>query len=322
MYKLVLKVLLISVVAGLILMVLFRNRLPFGRSNSSFAVEPHKEISRIVFSEGGRKMSLEKVGENWLINGKIETRKSGILFILRILKEINIKSPVSPGLFESEITVKGIPPVRVKIYGRKLLKSFLVYKTTSNRYGNIMKMSERTSPFIVYIPDYDGDIGSGFSLNELFWQPYTVFSFLPSEIAGISLENLSDTSLSFSISNKNQNFTLSAMNRQLSGWDYNLVARYLSYFARVPFEKWAFDLSAEEKKMIEARQPLYRITVSPASGKKRVLTLWEKTGVEKGAETKDSDMLLGKTQNNDEFFIMRYFDIDPLLKKRSYFFPE
>ena len=43
---------------------------------------------------------------------------------------------------------------------------------------------------------------------------------------------------------------------------------------------------------------------------------------EQGSMTKDSDRLLGKTQNSNEFFVMRYFDIDPLLKKRSYFFPE
>ena len=43
-----------------------------------------------------------------LINGKAEARKSGILFILRILQEIKIKSPVSPELFKSEITDKGI----------------------------------------------------------------------------------------------------------------------------------------------------------------------------------------------------------------------
>jgi hypothetical protein len=43
---------------------------------------------------------------------------------------------------------------------------------------------------------------------------------------------------------------------------------------------------------------------------------------ENGKKTKDSDRLFGKTQNNDELFIIRYFDIDPLLKKRSYFFPE
>jgi hypothetical protein len=38
--------------------------------------------------------------------------------------------------------------------------------------------------------------------------------------------------------------------------------------------------------------------------------------------TKDSDRLIGKMEERDELFIMRYFDIDPLLKKRSYFFPQ
>jgi hypothetical protein len=39
-----------------------------------------------------------------------------------------------------------------------------------------------------------------------------------------------------------------------------------------------------------------------------------------GTKETDSDRLLAKTDENDEFFIMRYFDIDPLIKKRSYFF--
>jgi hypothetical protein len=41
---------------------------------------------------------------------------------------------------------------------------------------------------------------------------------------------------------------------------------------------------------------------------------------ENGIKIKDSDRLLGKIQKSDEFFVMRYFDVDPLLKKRSYFF--
>ncbi len=32
--------------------------------------------------------------------------------------------------------------------------------------------------------------------------------------------------------------------------------------------------------------------------------------------------LLGKTDEKDDLFVMRYFDIDPLIKKRSYFFPQ
>jgi hypothetical protein len=324
MNKLIIQRVLILLAIGLVIVVVYRGRMPFGSNNSFFAVEPQKEISKIELSEKGRELSLEKVGENWVINGKLETRKSGILFILRILEEMKIKSPVSSELFESEITAKGIEPVRIRVYEkRKLIKSFLVYKTTSNSYGNIMKMSERSKPFIVCVPGYEGNIGSGFTLNELFWKPYTLFNLLPSEIEYINFENLSDTSSSFSISNENHHFTLRSMNRDLEGWDSTLVTRYLSYFAWIPFEKWALDLREEEKKNVESQKPLYRITVNTKYGKKTVLALWEKmSGEGGGSGTKDSDRLLGKTEASDEFFVLRYFDMDPLLKKRSYFFPE
>jgi len=323
MYKLVIKGLLISIAVVLIAVLLFRHRLPFGKSNSSFAAEPEKEITRIDFSETGKRLSLEKKGDDWVINEKNEARKSGILFILRILREIKIKSPVSEELFKSAITDKGIEPVKIKVYERKrLIKSFLVYKTSSNDYGNIMKISTRSKPFIVYMPGYDRNIGSAFTLNELFWQPYTVFNLLPSEIESVKFENLSDTSSSFIITRRNHHFILAAANRELTGWDSTLVTRYLSYFAWIPFEKWDLELGDKEKNLIESQQPLYRIGVTTVTGKESILTLWEKMKEGKDENTTDSDRLLGRTQSSDEFFIMRYFDIDPLLKKRSYFFPE
>jgi hypothetical protein len=323
MYKLGFRGALLAIAVLLFIFLLFRNRLPFGEGNSSFACEPGKEISRIEFSGHGGKLSLNKNGENWIINEKTEARKSGILFILRILREIEIKSPVSAELFKTEITDKGVEPVKIKVYAkRKLIKSFLVYKTPSNRYGNIMKIREGAKPFIVCVPGYDGDIGSAFTLNELFWQPYTVFNLLPSEIESVSFENLSDSASSFSITAKNNHFTLSGMNRELTGWDSTLVSRYLSYFAWIPFEKWALEMGENEKKMVESQQPLFRITVTTSAGKKSLLTLWEKLNDDHGSMVKDSDRLLGRTQTSDEFFVMRYFDIDPLLKKRAYFFPE
>jgi hypothetical protein len=185
-----------------------------------------------------------------------------------------------------------------------------------------MKMGERAKPFIVYVPGYDGDRGSAFTLSELFWQPYTVFNLLPSEIASVKLENLADTSASFLITSRNNHLALSDLNKELPGFDSTLVIRYLSYFAWIPFEKWALDMGAEAKEMVESQQPLYRITVITPTGKMTTLTLWEKMIVGEEDRTKDSDRLLGRIQTGDDFFIMRYFDIDPLLKKRSYFFPE
>lgn len=323
MSKILIKGIILLVVIGMVLFIILTGRSPFGKSNSSFATEHGKEITRIELSSAGKKLILEKKGENWLINGKSEARKSGILFIGRILTEIKIKSPVSSGLFESEVKAKNIIPVKVKVFeNRKMLKNFLVYKTLSNPYGNIMKIKESSKPFIVYVPGYDGNIGSAFITNELYWQPNIVFNLLPSEITSVNFEYLSDTVLSFKITKTDQKYSLSGSKGKIAGWDSSLVIRYISYFARVPFESWAFDMADTKEKSIVASQPLYRITVITTLNTKIILNLWEMQNIENGLKKTDSDRLLGKIDTNEELFIMRYFDIDPLIKKRSYFFPQ
>jgi hypothetical protein len=243
------------------------------------------------------------------------------MFITAILTGMEIKSPVSPELFASEITAKGIKPVKVKVTERgKLLKSFLVFKTTSNVYGNVMKIRENSKPFIVYVPGNDVEIGSAFTMNEHFWQPYSVFNLSPSEISSVSLTSSHDTSSSFTIRYSDRKFSLIARDTQLSGWDTALVRRYISYYTHVPFESWALDLTDEKVREIEAGEPLYRIDIIKSDGTKRALLLWERTIEEDGIQKKDTDRLWAKVDDTHDLCVIRFVDIDPLLKKRSYFF--
>jgi hypothetical protein len=192
----------ISIPLLILLICLFRERSPFG-GDTSFAASPKKEITTIEFEDGKNTLTLEKKGEAWFVNKNLETRKTSLLFILKILTEMEIKSPVTPELFNKEIIENGIDPLKVRVFEKgKLIKSFLVYKTGSNIYGNIMKLRESSKPFIVFIPGNEVEIGSAFTMNELFWQPYTVFSFLPSDIYSVSVENMADTSSSFMIKNE------------------------------------------------------------------------------------------------------------------------
>ena len=313
-----LTVLLVSV---LVIVILLRSRTPFGKDNASFTSVPKKEITRIEFTGKGEKLVLERKGNTWMVNGRSEARSNGIAFIKRILTEIKIKSPVSPGLFEEEIIKKNIEPVRVRVFeSNRLLNSFLVFRTGSNIYGNIMKIMDKSKPFITYVPGYEGDIGSGFTLNELFWIPYTVFNLLPSEISSVELENIADPSSSFTIIVKNNLYSLSDPANNAGGWDSSRVQRYISYFTFLPFESWALGLSAEESAKIKSGNAIFRISVRKSDGTETVLTLWEKTNSETGE--KDSYRLWGKTKDREELFILRYFDVDPLLKKRSYFFTD
>jgi hypothetical protein len=317
-------VLYILIFTAGVLMIFFlaRNRDPFGKNNTSFAVEKDKQITRIELIHGQSKVSLERSGEKWSVNQDSEARKSAVVFILKTLREIKIKSPVSSELFKTEVVDKQIEPVRVNVYQRrKLIRSFYVYKTSSNIYGNIMKLRVLSKPFIVYMPGYEDNIGSHFVVNELFWKPFTVFKLLPSEIGLIELTNFSDPADSFTIENSKGVFTLK---NSFSGQDSAKVKRYISYFVNVPFESWAFDLAPGEKAKIESSSPIYRISVKTTLGKELKLTIWQRQtpAPDGGMSRDDTDRVWGRLEDGSDIFIMRYFDIDPILKKRSWFVPE
>jgi hypothetical protein len=323
MNKPVIRYLLIFIVLVTVLYFFFKSHTPFGKGNTSFAVDSKTEISRIEFYQGDKRLSLEKSGDRWIMNRKEETRKSAIAFILRTLKEMKIKSPVSTEIFENEIIKKKVDPIKVNIYERrKLVKSFFVYKTGSNIYGNIMKIKPSSKPFIVCIPGYEDNIGTHFILNELFWKPYLIFNLLPSRIESIRFENYSDTSSSFIINCVRSGYSLSDGKHFMAGWDTLKVKRYISYFTAISFESWAFDLTENEKENIGSALPLFRITVKPWDEPEVSLTIWEKWITVNGEKKDDTDRVWAKTNLQKGIFVMRYFDLDPILKKRSYFFTQ
>lgn len=306
---------------ALVIVLLVRDKSPFGSGQTSFASVPVTEINRIEFSGKGKKLILEKKENTWIVNGRNQARPGGIAFLEAVLTGMKIKSPVTPDLFRKEVSEVNEDPVRVRVYERrKILSSFIVYKTGSNVYGNFMKTGERKSPFIVHLPGFEGDIGSVFTMNELYWLPYTVFSLLPSEISEVKFENLSDTASSFIITRDRNLLSLSDGRKVLAGWDSSRVRRYISYFTLIPFESWALSLKKNDADSIKAEVPFSRIHVRKTDGETIVLTLWERYDLHN--VLRDSDRLWGKTDARDDLFILRYFDIDPILKKRSYFFPE
>ena len=131
MNKVIIRNLLIATVLVIFLLVIcfLRSKVPFGKDQSSFSVDPSAGITRIELSQPGNKIALVKKGKERTLNGSREARKSASMYIIRILTEMKIKSPVSDELYDAEIIQKNINPVTVRVYeGRRLLKSFLVYK--------------------------------------------------------------------------------------------------------------------------------------------------------------------------------------------------
>jgi hypothetical protein len=79
-------------------------------------------------------------------------------------------------------------------------------------------------------------------------------------------------------------------------------------------------LSTHDKELLAANNSLYKITVISSEGTKTILSLWPAIKIENNEQFIDTDKLIGSFESSNDYFIVRYFDIDPVLKKRAYFF--
>jgi hypothetical protein len=311
----------VVLIVGLFLIFqIFGEHTPFGKKNSDFAVTPGTDITGIDLMKGGKKVSIRLSGNEWMVNRTREARKTAVMFLIKTLREIKIKSPVSDVVFRSEVVDNKTEPVRVVVYdGRRPVKIFYVYQTPSNKYGNIMRMRPSSLPFIVYMPGYEDNIGSHFVTDELFWLPFSVFTLLPSQIESVELQNYKDPSASFNIVRTSDHFSVYENNQPVNGFDSLRIKRYISYFTSVSFESWALNLSENERHQIESSSPMYRINVKTNDGRFEKLTIWERfTDPVKGE--KDTDRVWAEKNDGKGIFVLRYFDLDPILKNKSYFF--
>lgn len=293
----------------------------FSNVNTAFAVPEGEEITKIEMTQEHENLTLVLRDNVWYVNNSGEARKSAVSFLIQTLKEIEIKSPVSDDLFRTEILGKNKAPVTVKVWsGKRLVKRILVYKTESNTYGNIMKLGEKKKPFIVSIPGYEGAIGSNFNMNELFWIPFNIFNLTPDEIASVEVNYSATPDESFVVYNYSVSKPDEAERVDIEGFDSAKVKRYLSYYTWVPFETWDYESGKGESDSITSGLPMATIVVTLTSGGKERLDIWERSINQGESKIVDTDRAWGKKNDGNNLFIVRYFDIDPLLRRRSYFF--
>jgi hypothetical protein len=74
-------------------------------------------------------------------------------------------------------------------------------------------------------------------------------------------------------------------------------------------------MEASEIERLKVSDPLCVISVKDRVGKEIRLMLWERMLPGQGEKKKDTDRLWGKTDSSSGIFVIRYMDIDPLLKR-------
>jgi hypothetical protein len=324
MKRWILSVAILLAVILVIITVARKRTQPFGRSNTSFAVDNVSDIYSIELVSDKEELKLyTEDGKTWYVNEGRITRHSAIDFILKTISSIEIRSPMSDEMFQNEVIRKNLRPVQIKVFSRKrLLKSYIVYRTPDDSGGNVMMKSPSSKPYIVQIPGYNLNPGSHFVTDPKFWMPYTVFNLGQKEIETVEIIYPSEPDSSIILKSSLESFMILIGGAEAESIDTSSVIRFLSYFSFVPFENWAFDLNALEKERIINENQFVIIRVNTRKGESIILDSWIRLTGEGSDVMIDTDRLWGSLNGGEDIFIMRYFDLDPLIKTPDYFINE
>lgn len=289
-----------------------------GNREGRFKINPNKTVTRVIIQKADSRVTLEMKKGEWLLNGKEDVRKTAISFMLSALEEMEPRSAVSEKVFESLSSKSRADYLTVKVFsGSRKINSFIVYHFHDVNYSSILKKNSRSKPYLVYLPGYEFDPGMVFTAEADYWRPFTIFEIMPSEIKEVRMDYNENAFNSFSIISEKNLVFLSGS----SSFDSIAVRRYLSYFVNVPFERLPTGLELNDMKNQTTGSPYFTLTVSTLTNTTHTLRGWRRKTIADGVSITDTDRLWGRLDDG-KLFVIRYLDIDPLLKKRSYFLPD
>lgn len=312
-------VIIVILVLAVIILIIGR-RSPFGTRNSEFHVDNTEKVSRIVINGEKQSVDLQRTDRGWTVNGKHYARPSAIETVLRVIGQMRIKSPVSSAIFQRVRGDDPAPLIEVQIFAaRRQIQSFRIYQDNASSHGGIIQKRKDSKPFYVHVPGYDPDPCSHFVVDEKYWMPYTVFNISPEEIGRIDLRYFSREDSSFSIVIRDRDILFSNAVYEGAELDTAAIGRYFSYFTYVPFERWVHGNLSSAGRLFTGIRPYFRLDVFNDDADTLSLMTWTMMKKQGGSATEDTDRLLGSTNGGDDMFIIKYYDLDPLIKGPSYF---
>jgi len=286
---------------------------PFGKDDSDFATDEINKVTKIVLTSEQEKVELTKMPEGWQVNKRFMAREGSVEFFLQVLSRIKIKSPVSDEKFSKETETLTENVVFIEVFEQlKRVKSFFLYKVSSNSYANYARKRKGANPYVLYIPGYNKPVGSLFVTKEKFWEPYIIFNYRPGMIKAVKMEYPDSPEKSFRIVKTEGNrYKLLQDGKNVHVFDTLAIERYLSYFRNIRFDRWEWGINIAEIDSVISTTPEFILTVTDNTGELNTIITYSKTPSHNEVFVKQND--------EKKLSVAKYFDLDPVIKEIKYF---
>ena len=176
--------------------------------DNNFSVSDTSAVSKIFIADrSGTTITLDRVGNKWIVNNKYGVRKDAIKTILTTMHQIRIQRPVPKNAFENVVKNLATTGVKVEIYTNEEtpIKTYTIGSSTANHLGTYMLMDDAATPFVIHIPAFNGFLSprygiTGNKLNEKDWRTRNVFQLKREDITRVIIKNIQKPEQSFILS--------------------------------------------------------------------------------------------------------------------------
>lgn len=311
--------------------------------DSQFALKDTASIVKIyMVDKNNQAVVFDRTEEGWILNGKERAHKENVKMLLKTIKSLSVKYPVSQKSHNNVVKVMAGASVKVEVYkndhyinigGFHLFpyvskaRVFYVGAATQDNMGSYMLMEGAERPYVVSMPGFRGFVSARFTTNAKDWQSHAIFRIPYKNIAEIRVEKVDNPNQSFQIRKLDEGYEIMSLKYRQIVPVYDTVALYtfLDSFKNVNFEALIDDMSQQKTDSLLSSIPVHILNITETNGKKH--------------ELKTYKMLAGKHQEEiygfepeydlDRMYawyegrlvMVQYFTFDKITRPIEYFYP-
>jgi len=294
-----------------------------------FAVQDTASITKIYMTtKEPSSVTLTKEGPGqWTVNGKFAARSDAMNDLMETIHDVSVRAPVGKAAMDNVLKALATSSTKIEIYSKdKLLKTYYVGSYTQDMSGTFMMIENSKTPFVTYIPGFNGYLTTRYFTEENLWRDRTIYNYYPDEIASISVEYPKLKHHSFTINAKTFTVTSGDENEKPIT-DTTKAGLYIGQFKHINFEGFADGVPKPVKDSILSSSPICSITVTDNKGSKDMITAYLKMPNKKdtlfdehGDPLKyDVDRMFAVINNGKDFVVIQHFIFDAIMVSFDYF---
>lgn len=306
----------------------------------NFAIDDTASITKVSLNDkNGNSLVLERIShDEWSVqseNQEFRARQDVVQNMLRTIKELTVRAPVSKARFEYTVKQIAANSTKVTIYQNSEQdpsKVYYVGGSNQDNTGTFMLLENSSVPFLMHIEGHYGFIQSRYSPRINDWRNNAIWFFPGDKITNIKnlkVQYPQEPNKSFEISKINNNeYSLKDGNGNLVAVpDMSGIYEYLKRYRAISYEGFEENKSKAYCDSLIEVTPVKTIwTLEDESGNVTELKSYQKPAKD-DAEDWEGNAIpydlerMYATINNEQFVIIQYFVFDPLTVSLQDFSP-